>query len=352
MDPPPPDLIYGYTGGIYTQTGGGEGDSPAGTLTNISPNHFALAFNKESKAFEGAIMALFADHGAGGEGGLTAEFSAVEIPNQPNSEGNGLSFVGPRETNGSGLLFAGVADETSIAVYHDTTGDPPQLDNPAEINPGSQVSLLGVTGAGEVLCNDCDFLQWGVWTAHVNFKNDDAANTNVMATGWWVTGDVINDVVGALPLDGSAFYAGTAVGQVWNDRGGLQGATYAAIGEMHMDWDFGARTGRFDVTNFDAANIDGGLDFGGNLRAPGVVDGAIVPTNKLNQFSGPLSTTNSPADLSDLTGVVNGSFVGAPPLGSETPGHPKGVIGNWNIGNDRYKAGGIFGGSHSIPQVR
>ena len=132
-----------------------------------------------------------------------------------------------------------------------------------------------------------------------------------MATGWWVTGDVINDVVGALPLDGSAFYAGTAVGQVWNDRGGLQGATYAAIGEMHMDWDFAARTGRFDVTNFDAAKTMAGM-ISAEPRAP-AVDGAIVPTNKLNQFSGPLSTTNSPADLSNLTGVVNGSFVGAPP---------------------------------------
>jgi tetratricopeptide (TPR) repeat protein len=78
----------------------------------------------------------------------------------------------------------------------------------------------------------------------------------------------------------------------------------------------------------------GGLNFGGDLSIPG------VPTGALNKFSGALSATNElPQNLSDLSGNVTGSFVR--PL---SEGLPSGAIGNWNIGNNNYKATGIFAG--------
>jgi hypothetical protein len=65
-----------------------------------------------------------------------------------------------------------------------------------------------------------------------------------------------------------------------------------------------------------------------------------VPTGALNKFSGTLTPTNElPSSLSDLSGSVTGSFVR--PL---TEGVPSGAIGNWNIGNNNYKATGIFAG--------
>jgi hypothetical protein len=94
------------------------------------------------------------------------------------------------------------------------------------------------------------------------------------------------------------------------------------------------------------AHIEGGLDFGGALSMPGVADnGAITPTDLPNKFSGalaPLDPCCLPPNLADLSGTVNGSFVR--PIDVETH-NPKGVIGNWNIGNSHYNATGIFAGS-------
>jgi hypothetical protein len=49
----------------------------------------------------------------------------------------------------------------------------------------------------------------------------------------------------------------------------------------------------------------------------------------------------------ELNGKVVGSFVKG---GGQANGAvPAGVIGNWGVGNDRYKASGIFAGSHQVP---
>ena len=153
-------------------------------------------------------------------------------------------------------MFAGTAGQDAIAVYNNTTQDqPPKLDSPAPLNPGNSATLAGFVGAGELLCETCDFLKWGFWTATVNFKDDHNLDTTVMATGLWVTGDVIKDVVGALPLDGTAYYEGNAFGMVVTDLFN-DGMPYAAEGGMEMSWDFGSRTGRFDVTDFDSYHID------------------------------------------------------------------------------------------------
>jgi hypothetical protein len=357
--PPPTDnpnlsILHGCTGGVYTQTGGDPNDARAGTLTSFAPNDFNLVFDKESKAFQGAATALFRDlvdptlaNSPNELGGATFLFSAIETSKKfVQTDQSGDYNV---EDSALPSLFAGAADSDAISVFGRTVnGDGrPQLDEVAQLNAGDAV-LVGFTGAGDALCEECDFINWGFWVTGepLSFKSGDDPVSTADALGWWVAGDIVKDVAGALPDIGMAYYSGTALGEVWNTLPKHEGpARYTATGDMSMGWDFAKRSGDFKVTDFDKKNVSGylpsGIDFGGELSAPG------VPTGKPNQFGGPLSITRAATGRTDLIGTPGyalGSFVGATRAGA-IAGNPKGVIGNWNIGGTNYKAGGIFGGS-------
>jgi hypothetical protein len=148
-----------------------------------------------------------------------------------------------------------------------------------------------------------------------------------------VAGDVVSD--SDLPTDGTATYSGHAIGNVANSLNGQGTITYVATGDMNMSWTFNTRSGQFDITHFDTSVTPSGLSFGGALRAPGVSNG--------NAFTGVLSG-GLPNDPGSLSGGVAGSFARSP--GQISGAVPSGVIGNWNIGNSRYNATGIFAGSH------
>jgi hypothetical protein len=101
---------------------------------------------------------------------------------------------------------------------------------------------------------------------------------------------------------------------------------------------------RIKTTDSGLVQVDSvNLSFGGDLKAPGAPAG--------NHFVGSL-TGSLPTDLNGngspaLNGNVVGSFVKS---GGQVAGTtPAGVIGNWDIGNDRYKAGGILAGSQAVP---
>jgi hypothetical protein len=95
-----------------------------------------------------------------------------------------------------------------------------------------------------------------------------------------------------------------------------------------MTWEFGPRTGNLTIDKFDTANFgSNGLSFTGAMSAPG----------QLNHFGGSLSGS-LPSDVS-LSGSAAGSFV------NDGARKAAGVIGNWNIGGQGYKATGIFAGS-------
>ena len=105
------------------------------------------------------------------------------------------------------------------------------------------------------------------------------------------------------------------------------------------------RSGGFDITKFHKANFSstGGLSFGDQMNEPGnLSQGASKYTS--NSFCGPITGNNLPSNIGAFSGTARGSFVnrGADPT--------RGVIGNWNVGNNRYKATGIFAGS-GIPGV-
>jgi hypothetical protein len=303
-------------------------------------------FDANTQQFQGAGMTLYVQNGQGNAGGARLTFAPL------TQSVDNLQSAAPQFQN----LFVGIANNDlvpdSIIIYNDTTGNPPQLSDPQVVNEGSTAALVGFTGAGSALCANCDFLKWGAWAAVLNFENQSQTATNhVNALGFWVAGDIVVDSVGALPTTGGANYAGTAWGSVVTDLFDGQ-QTYPASGDMTMHWDFGTRTGQFDVTKFDTLNFpDGGISFGGPLKAPG------VPTGQLNQFSGQLTgmLPNQPAwqDVNlALTGGVTGSFVKGP---SQVAGDiPAAAIGNWAITNgaqysNYYNASGIFAGSHVAP---
>jgi FecR protein len=320
--PPPPPPQAGYAAGVDTQTtDGGTDQHPVGILSSNSPQDVGISFNADQSTLS-ASFNLHVVRESGG-GGALINFGSTGDPNS-------LS-----------------ADTTAITVLN---GDAASGKNRLNYGTGQLV----VSSAA--FCAQCDFLKWGKWTGHFNFQDtgtiDGRTTTHtkdVQVNGYWVAGDVVNDTVGALPISGTASYAGNAIGTVAN---GLNGAivTYVATGNMGMSWSFGTRTGQLDITHFDTSVAPDGLHFQGAMSMPGVVNGQIVATNLPNQFTGGLSGIGTPSNIGVLSGNANGSFVGATQLLTSLPGNPQGVIGNWNIGNGNsdnhftYGATGIFAG--------
>ena len=93
-----------------------------------------------------------------------------------------------------------------------------------------------------------------------------------------------------------------------------------------MGWNFGSRTGRFDVTDFDAPNT-GGIGFGGADACPWHC--GMCATLAGNRFGGDLSGSGR-RSIGALSGRAVGSLLGSPGPGQI----PNGVIGNWTIAND------------------
>jgi hypothetical protein len=198
--------------------------------------------------------------------------------------------------------------------------------------PNVGTATLNVSN--ELLCQRCDFMQFGSWASHLVYpaaQGPVGSVVNLFLSGYWVAGDVTqsNDI----PFTGSASYAGEAIGSVANNLNGLGWQTYKATGDLSMTWNFASSTGDFAISHFDTAATSDGLSFGGPMCAPGVA-GCGTPSG--NHFGGPLSggLPNGAA----LTGFAAGSFVNN---GSDKAA---GVIGNWNISNSQYEATGIFGG--------
>ena len=131
---------------------------------------------------------------------------------------------------------------------------------------------------------------------------------------------------------------GHVIGNVAKLNNNDQWQTYVAAGDLIMNWEFSCRKGELTIANFDGRN------FGTGARGL-----AQIPSS-LNQFTGTLAQLGPNPDLQNLSGRATGSFMrGAPTqvLGAptDTLTSIRGVAGNWNIGANGYKAGGIFAGS-------
>ena len=200
-------------------------------------------------------------------------------------------------------------------------------------------------------CDNCEFLQWGVWGSRVGFGDATASDyVDNVHLGWWIAGDITStealaDVDNFTALGPTAYYDGSAIGTVANNLDGSGWKTYTATGDLTMSWSFAHRLGDLTISHFDRNVTPEGLTFGGLMCAPGVTCGqSNFVTPEGNHFGGRLAG-QLPGDLGSLSGSAVGSFVNK---GSNLAA---GVLGNWNVSNAgiensaTYKATGIFGGS-------
>ena len=163
-------------------------------------------------------------------------------------------------------------------------------------------------------CRACSFADWGSWHAERAVDRQGTSHSNMF--GWWISGNVVSP--DDMPTEGTAKYKGDAIGNVAKLSGDAW-LSYVATGDMSMSWNFNNRNGVLHIDNFDGKN------FNGNMSAPG-----------LASFSGDLQG-------SGVFGNANGTFVKG--TGFERGTLPPGVIGNFGVGNENWKATGIFGGA-------
>ncbi len=182
-------------------------------------------------------------------------------------------------------------------------------------------------------CTDCSFIKWGAWGTRVAFGDEEGSEyVDNVHLGWWVAGDITSavDLETLADQQKYAIYRGNAIADVANRINRDDWATYVATGKLFMDWDFGHREGNFEISKFDKANFGGdGLTFGGPMTLPG---------RPGNHFAGDIS--GSLGEFGIAAGKARGSFV------NDLNGNlARGVIGNWDVKNNYYKATGIFAGS-------
>jgi hypothetical protein len=333
----------GYAGGVFTQTVIDENDHPVGSLANCHCTEIVITYDKETKTFSGAKFVLYADQG----GGMKIKFEPYETDISDDSPNNLESMTNYHPTTSDDSIF-GLTVVGRASVSPDSTPESPNIgsisvyhgnNRAGELaHPASQVNgeALLFSGSGTDLCENCDFIKWGAWTTDVSFDNESGKDrTNVNAIGFWVAGNMTSNAdLGDLRNSGAtASYSGKAWAGVANNLDGEAWSKYAASGDLGMNWNFGTRKGNLTISNFDAQNFEGGLTFTGKMKTPGQVT--------QNVFTGPLSLNMAtlPPNLSGVQGYAQGSFVKGP----NSPA--QGVIGNWGVGNDAYKATGIFAGS-------
>jgi hypothetical protein len=327
-------VALGYAAGIYGQTSDNEDDDPVGTLNTLSPTDFALLFDA-SGTFAGASSTLFVNGGEPGMGGAKIVYSPISLPPElaeelPDDLAETL-FIGAASSE---------ADPNAFKVYENTIEgeNGPELDQLAQLNSGEAL-LVGVSGAGEAFCATCDFMKWGAWLTILDFQTDPEGSPDLVnVAGWWVAGDL--PTIGQLPLQGTATYTGVTYGNVaaWIEDGCESfWDTYTASGTVNMQWDFNQRAGVLEISNFDATGPYGPLNVSGRMDVPGEIAENV---NAINRFSGPLLGTLGSAPY-PYSNNIDGGAVGS--FAANGTDKTAGVIGNWGVGNDYYKASGIFG---------
>ena len=121
---------------------------------------------------------------------------------------------------------------------------------------GDVVGNLALASSGAAgtagLINDSDqpdFLRWGFWSAQYDIDTD---REDLVHMGTFVAGALPN--INELPDDGTAFYAGIAVG---TDANPEAGPPILVSGTFNLNYDFGAGQGQFDMNiagfNFENA---------------------------------------------------------------------------------------------------
>ena len=226
----------------------------------------------------------------------------------------GAVATGP--TNGRGSPQTTLTTDTGKVIEHSKTTPGTYMISSTAV---PQPQLFAASGVTEC---ECRFLEWGWWGTATDF-DDPSLSENVRDfahLGTWVAGDVTPDA--ELPTVGTGSYAGHVVGNVVAPAEGGARSRYVAVGQLGLDYDFGARSGRLSVNNFDGKNFSG--DVVGGRASDGVS----------NQFNGTLSG-------SGLRGSTSGAFARGP------NGPAQGVLGSFDVRGGGYKAVGTYVGERA-----
>jgi hypothetical protein len=305
----------GFATGFAQQSGSG---SPH-LLRNVTPNDVSISLDAETNTMtaslhlgDGVLQNPRYNFEFGGEGRSAFidndTFAAVE--NQQESgiqetvlvRTNGFPFVGT-QTNEYNVEMQGFI-VSADAIRANEVLFAGQMVRADPNNPNSALTQK------RAFCQSCDFMKWGAWGVRTTHTKGNQVVTNNVPLGWWIAGNVVDP--SDMPSTGSATYTGDAIGNV-----ATQGRQYVATGKMDMKWHFNPRVGTLNIRDFDGKNFSAAM--AAARATPQKFNGVMV---------GP-----------GMIGAANGAFVG------RDPGHaPKGVIGNFGVGNSSYQATGIFGG--------
>lgn len=178
------------------------------------------------------------------------------------------------------------------------------------------VLLSGSIAARELMCKECDFVTWGIWSSHTNnstSSTDLAVHQQILP---FVTGEITKNINAIAPQ--IANYSGNVIGTI------AQGNTLAHTnGTFNTQVDMGSR--RFN--NFQANIGDIAFGFNNPTAANVIQSNGDAIFNKIAVTG--LAGTNG-------TGHINGAFFGP---------NAQDIGGNFNFNSTSANAAGIFIGT-------
>jgi hypothetical protein len=338
----------GYAAGIV------ESKVPTGTtfvnvVASTSPDDMTVNFDPDSNTLKASITVRDVQHHDGATDAYTFGFG--DDPSNPEAPRGRSAYIDDRN-------YAAIENGTSQVSYYDYSNDyglssnyqQPQLsayeysEATSYFVNGDQLGVtkyfpetFGPTAEGAdppPFCTGCEFIEWGAWGSRVAFGNEgDPENPEYVDDvhmGWWVAGDLTDpaflaDADNWLALGPTASYSGHVIGDVANNLDGTGWTTYTATGDLAMNWDFANQNGDLTISNFDSRSYSTGEG------------GLTQPSLDVNQFGGSLHQIDGPS-INNISGSVTGSFVDNGDI------RAAGVMGNWNLNSQNYKATGIFAG--------
>jgi len=253
---------------------------------------------------------------------VSAQGTVFDVAQQDTTVGSlSLTFDPGASTFVDDNRYGAVQDADHKNIVMRTDGGR-QIAHDSELNPGSYL----VSGRAAPLdnyqhCPSCDFIDWGWWGTRASFNTGSTGETSGLRheyahLGTWVGGDITNEA--DLPTTLVVSYNGTALGNI-SRRTDSGIANYIASGGFGMTYDFNARQGSIDITNFDGFNLSGNVS--GNFLGD--------PSQFFSVFEG------------DLTGGVVGAFV------NDGTDHAAGVIGNFGFVTETVRAVGTLAGART-----